>query len=56
MIKDGEAYIDDANCKGLDCVRMGHISNGGESIICIPHSVIVTIESDKDNNIDFVSE
>ncbi len=56
VIKDGEAYIDDANCKGLDCVRMGHISRDGESIICIPHSVIVTVESDKDNNIDFVSE
>ncbi len=56
VIKDGEAYIDDANCKGLDCVRMGHISRDGESIICIPHSVIVTVESDKVNNVDFVSE
>ena len=56
IVKDGEATIDDANCPGLDCVKSASISKDGESIICIPHSLIVTIESETDNNIDFISE
>lgn len=56
VVRNGKATITDANCPGLDCVKSMGISKDGESIICIPHSLIVTIESDSENNIDFISE
>ena len=50
VIKDGKAYISDANCpggKGNRCTRHAPISRDFESIICSPHKVIVSVESGK---------
>ena len=44
IIKDNMAYIDTANCPNKDCIKQGKISYIGESIICIPHKVVITIK------------
>jgi len=43
IIKDGFAYINEADCKNQICVRHKKISKNGESIICLPHKVVVTV-------------
>ena len=47
VIKDGEAFLTDATCPDKLCVHMGHISQVGQSIICLPNKVVVTIVGDK---------
>ncbi len=50
VIKDGQAYIADANCpggKGDRCSLHKPISYDWESIICSPHEVVVTVQSGK---------
>lgn len=44
VIKNGEVYISDADCKNQICVKSGKISKKGESIICLPNKVTVEIK------------
>lgn len=44
VIKDGSVYISKANCKGKDCVRQGKISQTGQTIVCLPHKMIIEIQ------------
>lgn len=57
VIKDGEASVTDANCKDGICVNHMPIHRTGESIICLPHKLVVTIvdELDDDSEIDAVA-
>ncbi len=43
VIKNGQIYIKEANCPDELCIKQGKISNAGESIICLPHKLIVRI-------------
>lgn len=43
IIKDGEAWISEANCPNQDCVKKGKISMNGEMLVCLPHKVTVSI-------------
>lgn len=45
VIKDGAADMISADCPDQICVKHSPISRAGESIICLPNKVVVTIES-----------
>jgi len=53
-IKDGKARVSESNCKDKICVNTPAISKVGQSIICLPHKLIVRIEGN-DQKIDGVS-
>ena len=42
-IKDGKAWIEDANCKDKLCVKQGKISKEGETITCLPNKLTITV-------------
>ena len=44
-IKNGAASITDANCPDKLCVHQKKIQNNGESLVCLPHKVIVEVSS-----------
>ena len=55
VIKDGKVFIESADCPDGICAKHRPISKEGESIVCLPHRVIVTIESKpSDNKTDVV--
>ena len=56
IIKNERARILDADCPNKICVNKGYISKNGESIICLPHHVVVAVESSEDNNVDAVAD
>ena len=56
IIKDGKARVADADCPNRICVDKGAISKNDESIICLPHHVVVTIESNKSSKVDAVAD
>ena len=43
VIKNGEAFITEADCPDKVCVRTGKASNI-KSLVCLPHKVVVTVE------------
>ena len=44
-IIDGKAYVSEADCPDEICVKTGGISRAGETIVCLPHRVVVEIKS-----------
>ncbi len=44
VIRDGRAYVTAANCPDQICVKHAGISHVGESIVCLPHKLVVRIE------------
>ena len=47
IIKDGKAYMTDADCPDKLCVRQGKISRNGETITCLPNKLTVTVIDEK---------
>lgn len=44
VIENGQAYVKDADCPDRICVLHKAISNEGETIICLPHQLVVEIK------------
>lgn len=43
LIREGAAYIQEADCPDGLCVRQGSIWAAGQSIICLPHEIVVEV-------------
>ena len=55
IIRDGKAYIESASCPDGICVNHKPIFRQGESIVCLPNGVVVTvIESDSSDDVDII--
>ena len=54
VIEDGCAYLTYADCPDRTCVRTGKIRYVGESIVCLPNRLSVTVRGDGDG-VDLVS-
>lgn len=46
QIKDGFASIIEANCPDKLCVSQHRISKKGESLICLPHKLVIRVENE----------
>jgi len=56
IIKNGEAWVSDADCSEQICVSHRAISKTGEQIVCLPHRVVLEIISGEDTDIDSISQ
>lgn len=54
-IKDGVARMKEANCPDQICVNQKAISKEGESIICLPNKIVVSIAGGQKNELDAVT-
>ena len=43
-VQSGTVCIADADCPDRTCVRMGAISRAGETLVCLPHRLTITLE------------
>lgn len=50
VIKNGKAQITQADCPDKICVHHHPISRSGESIICLPHKLVVTVINEKETD------
>lgn len=55
VIKDGAAHMEEADCKNQICVHQGGIRYAGQSIVCLPNQVVVTITGGAGQKVDAVS-
>lgn len=42
-IKDGKAYMEEANCPDGYCEEQGKISGHTQTIVCLPHKLVVGV-------------
>lgn len=54
VIEGGKAYVREADCPDGICVAHRPISMVGETIVCLPHKVVIEIESQADGHLDMV--
>ena len=43
-IEDGKAYMEEADCPDGYCEEQGKINNRTQTIVCLPHKLVVEIE------------
>ena len=55
VIQDGKAYVETATCPDGICASHRSISRRGESIVCLPHKVVITITDGQDDGPDIVA-
>ena len=51
-IQNGEASIVRADCPDGLCMKQKSISKQGESLICLPHRLVITVEGAEQSEID----
>ncbi len=53
-VAGGQAHMTEANCHDQLCVKQGRISKVGQSIVCLPNRVVITVISGEKNALDSV--
>ncbi|WP_084764452.1 NusG domain II-containing protein [Clostridium massiliamazoniense] len=51
-IEDNSIAISEADCLDSLCIKQGPISKVGETIICLPHKVVIEIKGEESDNTD----
>jgi hypothetical protein len=52
VIKDGAAYMKEADCPDKLCIHQGRISREGMELVCMPNRVVVRISGKDKSEID----
>ncbi len=55
VIRDGEALVKAANCPDGICVGHRAISKEGETIVCLPHKLVIKVVSSAEEDLDIVA-
>ena len=54
-IEGGQAYMSYSSCPDHTCEIKGKIKFVGQTIVCLPNRITVTVIGDSDTSVDFVS-
>lgn len=54
-VKNGEAYMSYSSCPDHVCEKTGRVSRVGQTIICLPNRISITVVGESDGYVDFVS-
>ena len=49
VIKSGKVSVKNADCPDLVCEKHREISKDGETIVCLPHKLVIEISNETDN-------
>lgn len=55
VIEGGRVYVKDASCKNQVCANHASIAKAGETIVCLPNKLLVTIEGEGGDGPDVIS-
>ena len=55
VIEEGKAYLNYSDCPDHVCENTGKIHFVGETIVCLPNRVTITVKGNSENGVDLVS-
>lgn len=55
VIRDGKVYMENASCPDGICVAHRAVFRDGESIVCLPNRVVVSVVTDDGDSADVVA-
>ena len=56
VIREGSARMEWADCPDQVCVHHRGISRDGESIICLPNRVVISVDSTEQSDLDGIAQ
>ena len=56
VVSNNEVYVESADCPDQICVEHAHIRYKDETIVCLPHRLIITVISEEESEIDAISQ
>jgi hypothetical protein len=56
VIRGGTARVTEANCPDKVCVHTGEIRYEGQTIVCLPHKLVVKIVGGDNQDVDAVAQ
>ncbi len=56
VIEEGKVFILEADCPDKLCVRQKEIDKNGESIVCLPHKLVVSVTGGEEREIDAITK
>lgn len=54
-VKGGEAYMTYSSCPDHTCENTGKVRHAGQTIVCLPNKLTVTVKGESDDSVDLVS-
>lgn len=55
VIRDGTVSVTQASCPDHVCIRRGEVAYNGETIVCLPNKLVVSIEGGAEGDVDVVA-
>ncbi len=55
VIKDGQAFVSEADCDNQVCVHTQPVRETGGQIVCLPHKVVIRLTTTEKSEIDAVT-
>lgn len=55
IIKDGYCYMEEAECPDHLCIKQGKVNKSGQTIVCLPNRVVVTVVDSDSSDYDSVA-
>lgn len=55
VIESGEAAVTEASCPDHVCVNQGKISFNGQTIVCLPNKLVVSIQGGAESDMDGIA-
>ena len=55
IIKDGYCYMEEAECPDHLCIKQGKVNKSGQTIVCLPNRVVVTVVFSDSSDYDSVA-
>ena len=56
VVEDGYVWMSDADCPDKLCVKHNKIHYNHETIVCLPHKVVVEIINGETNSVDIIAK
>ncbi|MBO4383332.1 MAG: NusG domain II-containing protein [Clostridia bacterium] len=56
VIRDGKAHMEEADCPDHYCMEQGEIEKTGETLVCLPHKLVVEVVSGESSDVDVVAK
>lgn len=54
VIEDGYCYMEEAECPDHLCIKQGKVNKSGQTIVCLPNRVVVTVADSNNSGFDSI--
>lgn len=55
IIEDGYCYMEEAECPDHLCIKQGKVNKSGQTIVCLPNRVVVTVVDSDNSDYDSIA-